>query len=51
MLPHTDGQSPRLIWRTAENGKTIDYAEEPSRGFTQRFKVKLLSLLPLDDEL
>ena len=29
----------------------MDYEDEPSRGFGQRFKVKLLSLLPLDDEL
>ncbi len=51
MLPHGDGQAPQLTWRTEENGRMIDYEEEPSRGFGQRFKVKLLSLLPLDDEL
>lgn len=45
------GGSPRLLWRTEEDGAMIDYAEEPARSAWQRFKVDLLSLLPLDDEL
>ena len=51
MLPHGGAQTPQLTWRTEENGRMMDYEDEPSRGFGQRFKVKLLSLLPLDDEL
>jgi putative cardiolipin synthase len=45
------GGSPQLLWRTAENGKAVEYAVEPARDERQRFHVRLLSLLPLDQEL
>jgi len=52
MLLSRDGDStPRLVWRTEEDGKAVEYDKEPARGNGQRLKVKLLSLLPLDDEL
>jgi putative cardiolipin synthase len=40
-----------LAWRTQEGGKTIEYDIEPARSNSQRNKVKLLSLLPMDSEL
>jgi putative cardiolipin synthase len=49
--PGSAGSSPRLVWRTWENGKAVEYAREPARSRWQRLKVKLLSLLPLDGEL
>jgi putative cardiolipin synthase len=43
--------SPHLAWRTEEGGKTVEYDSEPARSDWQRFRLNLLSLLPLDDEL
>jgi putative cardiolipin synthase len=42
---------PRLNWSTEEAGHPVSYAVEPARSRWQRFKVRLLSLLPLDREL
>lgn len=51
-LRSQDGTNPpRLVWRTEEAGKSIEYAREPARSLWQRLKVKLLSWLPLDSEL
>ena len=46
-----DGGGPRLAWRTEEGGKAVQYASEPARSNGQRFRLHLLSLLPLDAEL
>ena len=43
--------SSRLVWRTEEGGKTVEYDREPARSNAQRFSLHLLSLLPLDAEL
>jgi putative cardiolipin synthase len=40
-----------LVWRTEEDGKAVEYETESARSDLQRFKVHLLSLLPLDKEL
>lgn len=45
------GGAPKLIWRTREDGKDIDYDSEPARSAWQRLQVEFLSLLPLDREL
>jgi putative cardiolipin synthase len=45
------GKSPGLVWRTEEDGRMVEYTSEPARSGWQRFKVKLLTLLPLDREL
>ena len=42
---------PRLSWSTVEAGHPVSYSVEPARSAWQRFKVRLLSLLPLDREL
>jgi len=41
----------RLVWRTEEDGRGVEYTREPARSGWQRLKVKLLSLLPLGREL
>jgi putative cardiolipin synthase len=46
-----DEESPRLLWRTVENGTAVEYKNEPARHAWQRIEVNLLSLLPLDSEL
>ena len=51
LLPGDAGRSPRLVWRTEEDGKAVEYDVEPARSDAQRQKAGLLSLLPLDDEL
>jgi putative cardiolipin synthase len=52
MLGEADGSGHRpLIWRTQENGKPVDFHEEPAVTEWQRFQVELLSLLPLDELL
>ena len=45
------GNSPRLVWRTEENGQVVEYTQEPARSGWQRFEVKLLGVLPLDKQL
>jgi putative cardiolipin synthase len=51
LLPREGDKSPRLVWRTEENGKAVEYDREPERVEGQRRKVQLQSLLPLDKEL
>jgi putative cardiolipin synthase len=51
LLPREGGSSPQLVWRTQEDGKTVDYDREPARSNGQRFRARLLSLLPMDSEL
>jgi cardiolipin synthase C len=45
------GKSSRLVWRTEEDGSMVEYTREPARSGWQKFKVELLTLLPLDREL
>ena len=47
----SSGDTPSLVWHTEEAGKAIMFETEPARSGGQRFKAKLLSLLPLDKEL
>ena len=42
---------PTLVWRTQDNTKAVEYDRELARCYWQRVKVKVLSLLPLDDAL
>lgn len=51
LRPNDAGGSPSLAWRTQEDGKAVEYYTEPARSDWQRFKVNILSLLPLDKEL
>jgi cardiolipin synthase C len=51
LRPDAIGAKPRLMWRTQEDGRTVDYDIEPARSDSQRNMVRLLSLLPLDSEL
>lgn len=46
-----DGKQSHLVWQTVEDGHPVELTTEPSRGAWQRFKVRLLALLPLDPEL
>ena len=41
----------RLVWVTKENGKPVEYTDEPSKTISDRLKTDLMSILPLDDEL
>jgi putative cardiolipin synthase len=50
LLPDGSGK-PRLVWRTEENGHPVEYNREPARSGLQRFKAKLLSLVPMEREL
>jgi putative cardiolipin synthase len=43
--------SAKLIWRTQEDGKAVEYTREPSRSVWRRIAVGLFGLLPLDREL
>ena len=42
---------PSLVWQTVEDGRAVDYEEEPARSAWQRLKINFLSLLPFDSEL
>ena len=52
MLSKVDGFGQRhLVWRTLEDGKPMDFDDEPAVTFWQRLKVDMLSLMPLDELL
>ncbi len=52
LQPHGALPEPaRLTWRTKEEGQSVAYDSEPTRSKWRKFRVKLLSLLPLDPEL
>ena len=51
LRPNGSGNGSHLVWQTQEDGKEIEYAQEPARSTWQRIKLKLLSLLPLEKEL
>ena len=51
LRPGSAGRTPHLAWDTREDGKPVEYVQEPARSVWQRLKVRLLSLLPLDREL
>ncbi len=41
----------RLRWVTSENGERVVYKKEPDTGWWKRFKVKVIGLLPIDEQL
>ena len=51
LRPRGAASPPRLVWRTTEGAKSIEYAREPARSGWQRLKVKLMSWLSIDREL
>jgi putative cardiolipin synthase len=44
------GGSPQISWHSEEAGKGVDFSREPARSDWQRFKVQLMSRLPLARE-
>ena len=49
LLGDADASGSRpLVWRTLEDGKPVDFHQEPAVTFWKRLQVGLLSLLPLD---
>jgi cardiolipin synthase C len=40
-----------VVWDTVENGKPVEYTREPSQSRWQKFKVRLLAMLPFRGEL
>jgi hypothetical protein len=40
-----------LVWHTLEDGKPVDYEQEPGVTLWQRMKVNMFSLLPLNELL
>jgi cardiolipin synthase C len=51
LRPGSARGSSRLVWRTYEEGRSVEYDSEPARSAWQKFKVRFLALLPLDSEL
>lgn len=51
LQPASSTRSARLVWRTREGDLDTELTSEPARSHWQKFKVHLLSLLPLDGEL
>jgi len=51
LRPNDAGGTPSLVWHTQEDGKAVEYDTEPARSGWQRFKVNILSLMPMDKEL
>ena len=51
-LGDADGFGQRhLVWRTLEDGKPVDFHDEPAVTLWQRLKVDMLSLLPINELL
>jgi putative cardiolipin synthase len=51
-LGEADGFGRRhIVWQTLEDGKRVDFHEEPAVSLWQRLQVDMLSLLPLDELL
>jgi len=50
LAPSPAGGPLKLAWQTEEDGKLVEYAREPARSGWQRFKVQLMSWLPLESE-
>ena len=40
-----------MVWRTLEDGKPVEYRQEPAASIWRRAKVDMLSMLPLDELL
>jgi putative cardiolipin synthase len=51
LRPGNDRTSARLVWRTNEGGKPVEYESEPARSLWQKAEARFLSWLPLDPEL
>jgi len=54
VLSRGDAAGPagnQLVWHTLENGRPADFTQEPATTPWQRFKVDMLSILPLDEFL
>ncbi len=52
MLGEADGFGQRhLVWHTLEQGRPVDFRQEPATTFWQRMEVDMLALLPLDELL
>jgi cardiolipin synthase C len=51
LRPDSVGGEPRLVWRTQDGARAVEYDTEPARDDSQRNMANLLSLLPLDKEL
>jgi cardiolipin synthase C len=51
LRPDKSGGAPNLVWRTQENGQTVEYDTEPATSDWQKAEANILSLLPVDDEL
>ena len=51
LQPDNSRSGQHVIWRTLEDDQMIDFQEEPARSDWQKFKVNILSVLPLDHEL
>lgn len=51
LQPAAGEDEPKLVWRTEEAGKAMDYMIEPAQSDWQRTKAKWLSVLPIGKEL
>jgi putative cardiolipin synthase len=51
LIPASAEGKPRLVWRTVENGQTVEFNKEPGRSAWKRFKAKLLTIVPMNREL
>jgi cardiolipin synthase C len=45
------GTPGHLVWDTREDGKQVEYGQEPARSSWQKFKLTVMSWLPMDREL
>ncbi len=47
----TAGMPAHLAWDTREDGKDVEYTQEPARSSSQRIDLRVMSWLPIDREL
>lgn len=49
--PASDPADGRLVWIEEQGGKELRYTEEPRSGFLRRWLIRLIGLLPIEDDL
>jgi putative cardiolipin synthase len=50
-LAPAGGKKPAVLWRTQESGTMVESRRDPARSVWQRLAVRILTLLPIDQEL
>jgi putative cardiolipin synthase len=51
VLQDDSAGKPHLVWRTEEDGRSVEYLKEPSRSVWRSMAARVLGILPIEHEL